>query len=323
MANVMFSPKFHVDDSTGAPLDGGKVYFYAAGTSTPKDTYSAASAAPGTENANPLTLDARGEATVYGTGSYKVVVKDSLDNTIYTVDNYAISGTVVTADIDDGAVTTPKLAGNVLSADTDGRAKMQDGFVTSAKIDPSGIALPDGSTAATQADTDDSTKVATTAFVKSLAADASTVKAATDAEKYIPPANLKEYFGVIKKTMRFAGRSSDGSCSFVTNKGGTARAERKGSSFYRVLFSSSGSGDDMPNRDYSVLITIQTLNASGGIGQDGSTVGAWGDAISGTLSNVVNATVMQQDATGFVLKVEQASTPFDPAYINIIVTDDT
>ena len=166
MANIMFAPKFHVDDSTGAPLASGKVYFYSAGTSTPKDTYSAASAAPGTENANPVILDSRGEATVYGVGSYKVVVKDSNDATIYTVDNYKISGTVDTADITDGAVTTAKLATNALSADVTGRSKMQDGFVTSAKLDTAGVALPNASTANTQTTGDNTTKVATTAFVQ-------------------------------------------------------------------------------------------------------------------------------------------------------------
>lgn len=41
---------------------------------------------------------------------------------------------VTTGDIQDGAVTTPKLAANVLSADATGRSKMQDGFVTEGKI---------------------------------------------------------------------------------------------------------------------------------------------------------------------------------------------
>lgn len=202
MANIMFSPKFHVDDSTGAPLASGKVYFYEAGTSTPKDTYNAASAAPGTENANPLTLDSRGEATVYGVGSYKVVVKDSLDNTIYTVDNYSISGTVDTADIANGAVTTAKLATNALSADATGRAKMQDGFVTSAKLDTGGVALPSGSTATTQTTGDNTTKVATTAFVAGeftdkKASDAQAL-AGTDNTKYITPSLIKRYKGAAK-----------------------------------------------------------------------------------------------------------------------------
>ena len=170
MAGIMFAPKFHVDDESGSPLSGGLVYTYDAGTTTPKDTYADSGAV--TPNANPTVLDSRGEATMYGTGTYKVVVKTSGGTTVYTVDNYRISGTVGTADIDDGAVTTAKLATNALSADATGRAKMQDGFVTSAKLATAGVALPDGSTATTKTDLDNSTKVATTAYADARVAAA-------------------------------------------------------------------------------------------------------------------------------------------------------
>lgn len=165
MAGIMFAPKFHVDDDTGAPLSGGLVYTYDAGTTTPKDTYADSGAV--TPNANPVVLDSRGEATIYGTGTYKVVVKTSAGATVYTVDNYRISGSVGTSDIDNLAVTTAKLAANVLSADATGRGKMQDGFVTSAKLDTGGVALPDGSTVTTQTAGDSTTKPASTAFVQS------------------------------------------------------------------------------------------------------------------------------------------------------------
>lgn len=72
-------------DSAGDPLVGGKVYTYSAGTSTPQATY--ADQAGLTPNANPVILDARGEATIFWSGAYKVILKDSLDNTIWTVDN--------------------------------------------------------------------------------------------------------------------------------------------------------------------------------------------------------------------------------------------
>lgn len=81
-------------DTAGDPLVGGKVYTYAAGTSTPKTTYqdSAATIA----NANPVILDSRGEAVIFWDGSYKVVLKDSLENTIYTVDGFTDPGQGVT-----------------------------------------------------------------------------------------------------------------------------------------------------------------------------------------------------------------------------------
>jgi hypothetical protein len=163
MAQIAYNPKFQAFDSAGDPLAGGLLYTYDAGTTTPKTTW--ADSGEVTPSANPIILDSRGEATIYGNGSYKFVLKDSADATIWTVDNIAIGGTVVTADIADGAVTTAKLPTNVLSADSTGRGKMQDGFVTSAKLDTGGVTLPNGSLATTQSDEDNSTKVATTAYV--------------------------------------------------------------------------------------------------------------------------------------------------------------
>jgi len=87
--------QYYTDSATGLPLVGGKVYTYAAGTSTPKDTYTTAAAV--TPNANPVILDARGEATIFWHGAYKIVAKDALDNLIWTVDN--IDTTIDIADI--------------------------------------------------------------------------------------------------------------------------------------------------------------------------------------------------------------------------------
>ena len=66
-------------DSAGDPLAGGKVYFYEPGGSfsTPKDTYS--DYAGITANANPVILDAYGEATIRLSGLYDVKVLDSSD----------------------------------------------------------------------------------------------------------------------------------------------------------------------------------------------------------------------------------------------------
>ena len=71
-------------DNNGDPLSGGKLYTYASGTSTPKTTYS--DAAGTIPNDNPVILDARGEAVIFWSGTYKVILKDSVDATVYTVD---------------------------------------------------------------------------------------------------------------------------------------------------------------------------------------------------------------------------------------------
>ena len=72
-------------DSDGAPLAGGKVYCYVAGTTTQTDCYTNAS---GTVAANPVILDSDGYAPIWiGSGSYKFAVYDSADVLQFTVDN--------------------------------------------------------------------------------------------------------------------------------------------------------------------------------------------------------------------------------------------
>jgi len=70
----------------GTPLVGGKLYTYAAGTTTPSATYTDSTGA--SANTNPIILDSRGEANVWLSGSlYKFELKDSVDALIWTVDN--------------------------------------------------------------------------------------------------------------------------------------------------------------------------------------------------------------------------------------------
>lgn len=100
-------------DSDGAPLAGGKVYSYQAGTTTPQATYTDQTGV--TPNTNPVILDADGYADIWLNPalSYKFVLKDALGALIWTVDNVVgslVANSVTTASIQDGAVTTPKLA---------------------------------------------------------------------------------------------------------------------------------------------------------------------------------------------------------------------
>lgn len=83
-------PYLQFFDSNGDPLSGGKIYTYAAGTTTPKATYTDAGGL--TEADNPIDLDASGipdtaNGSMWLIGSYKFVVEDSLGNEIRTTDN--------------------------------------------------------------------------------------------------------------------------------------------------------------------------------------------------------------------------------------------
>lgn len=68
-------------DANGVPLVSGYVYFYIPNTSTPKNTWQ--DAGEMTLNTNPVRLDSIGSALIYGSGQYRMVVKDVDLNTIY------------------------------------------------------------------------------------------------------------------------------------------------------------------------------------------------------------------------------------------------
>jgi hypothetical protein len=75
-------------DNDGEPLAGGKVYTYAAGTTTDKVTYTDADETA--QNTNPIILDSAGRANIWlDEGTYKFVITDSNDVVIRTVDDFA------------------------------------------------------------------------------------------------------------------------------------------------------------------------------------------------------------------------------------------
>jgi len=76
-------------DNSGNVLSGGKIYTYAAGTTTPATTYTSSSGI--TANSNPIILNSAGrvpyEIWLTDTVAYKFVLKDSNDTLIATYDN--------------------------------------------------------------------------------------------------------------------------------------------------------------------------------------------------------------------------------------------
>lgn len=76
-------------DSNGEPLAGGRLYSYQAGTSTPQATYTDQSG--GVANANPVILDAAGEANIWldPTLAYHFVLQDANGAQQWTIDQVA------------------------------------------------------------------------------------------------------------------------------------------------------------------------------------------------------------------------------------------
>lgn len=87
-------------DNTGLPLNGGLIYTYQAGSSTPLATYTDVNGT--VANANPIVLDSSGRLPnevwlTYGY-NYKFVVKTSTGTTLGTYDNlYGIIGVAGTS----------------------------------------------------------------------------------------------------------------------------------------------------------------------------------------------------------------------------------
>jgi len=91
-------------DNNGNPLSGGKLYSYAAGTTTPKTTYTSITGL--TAHTNPIVLDsagrvATGEIWLTANEIYKFVLKTSVEVTIATWDNITgINGTGLATNAD-------------------------------------------------------------------------------------------------------------------------------------------------------------------------------------------------------------------------------
>jgi len=79
------------EQSTGL-LENGKVYTYAAGTTTLTNLYTDVTLTTSADN--PIILDNDGRAVVYGNGRYKFVIKDAYDQSVVTIDNYELTSII-------------------------------------------------------------------------------------------------------------------------------------------------------------------------------------------------------------------------------------
>ena len=188
-------------DNNGTILSGGKLYTYYAGTTTPLTTYTSSSGS--TANTNPIILDSAGrvpnEIWINTTATAKFILKDSTDVLIGTWDNipsYASSlnltgtnnavayfnsvgtftsssnltfnGSNLTVAGGITAGSNVAITGNI---STTGTATFGGNTAITGTISATG-GITSSTTAVTQAANDNSTKIATTAFVANTSAKA-------------------------------------------------------------------------------------------------------------------------------------------------------
>lgn len=91
MALLSPTPKQQFFDANGLPLAGGKIYTYAAGTTSNIATY--VDSAGVTTNTNPIILDSQGMCNIWlrSTASYKYVVYDADDVLQFSTDNITVA----------------------------------------------------------------------------------------------------------------------------------------------------------------------------------------------------------------------------------------
>jgi hypothetical protein len=122
-------PKLQFFDANGNPLVGGRLYTFAAGTTTPLDTYTDAT---GTIAAsNPIVLNGRGECEVWlGGAPYKFRLETSAGVEVWTVDDVTQANadqlpyTPAATSLLNGVVTTVSGALNELSHQSTGSTRV-------------------------------------------------------------------------------------------------------------------------------------------------------------------------------------------------------
>lgn len=85
MAIQLLAGKNYISNADGTPMVGGQIFTYDVGTTNPRPTF--ADQGQINPNTNPVVLDGRGEALIFWSGDYTVVLQDVLGNTIWSVDH--------------------------------------------------------------------------------------------------------------------------------------------------------------------------------------------------------------------------------------------
>lgn len=280
MAFLLGFPKFVGLDGNGDPLAAGKLYAYDAGTSNAKDTYSdrALSAA----NANPVVLDASGQATVYLNGKYKFILKDSDDNTIWTVDEVGeiLDEDDMASDSAKYGVTQQSLKAYVSSSDISGaKVSANDttgGYLNGKLVAGDGIDFTEGNDGGDETLTIDvETATESNAGMLETATDAEARTMSAD-DKIIVPDNLPPlFYGIFSRpkfiynnatTIRINGAQymcKDKYCYWTSQLTTTAIAGAADEIYYLYLdYSAITSGTEITNSELIWSTTAPTNDST-------------------------------------------------------------
>jgi len=100
MATILPEPLSQWIDGNGNPLASGTVTTLIPGTSSPKTTWQDSSQT--IANTNPIVLNSAGRATIYGSGLYRFIVRDSGGNLVYD----ALTADTASGGISNGGTST-------------------------------------------------------------------------------------------------------------------------------------------------------------------------------------------------------------------------
>ena len=232
--------------TTGAPLSAGVVTFFAAGTTTAKNAWTAKNKTGAITSA---TLDTAGQYQAYGDGEYKLVIKDSGGTTRYTIDNvrvqhpnYALvsKSAAYTGTPDDDFILVDTSGGNVTikfetAANFTHPITIKNISTNDVVLDPDGSETIDGSATYTISSQYESTLIVsdgsnwsrTIDFPTATTSTAGKIEIATDAEaiaatatdKALVPSNLSSILShknlLINGGQRHAQRGASGSATFT------------------------------------------------------------------------------------------------------------
>lgn len=143
MSALFAPPRYSPMSGNGTSYPGAKLYFFVTGTTTPKDTFSDADLDPSHVQAHPVVADSNGLfAAIYlEAGDYSVILKDSSDNVLWSVDPYT--------GLDAGDTLTTR--GDLLTRDATGYKRLGIGTLgqrlTSNGLEPVWTDAPDESLA--------------------------------------------------------------------------------------------------------------------------------------------------------------------------------